>query len=78
MSLSLIQQALQELDGTVCYCGAEKKKGQSFCKRCYFSLPKNMQRDLYKHISEGYAEIYDSAKDFLRIEANIAPKRATP
>lgn len=79
LPLSLLAQALKELDGEVCYCGAEKKKGRSFCSRCYFSLPKRLQSALYKHISEGYAEVYDEAKDFLRIEANIVPnKRLLP
>lgn len=74
MGLSLVQEALKELDSTICYCGAEKPKGRSFCRRCYFSLSPQMQRDLYKHISDGYAEIWDSARDFLRIEANIPPR----
>lgn len=79
LPLSLVAQALQDLDSTTCYCGNEKGKGKSFCKRCYFSLPKKIQHDLYKHISEGYAEVYDEAKDFLRIEANIVPnKRLLP
>jgi len=74
VKLSLVQEALKELDGTVCYCGAAKAKGKSFCNRCYFSLPPKLQRALYKHISEGYAEIWDEARDFLRIEANIPPR----
>ena len=74
MNLSLVQIALQELDGTVCYCGARKSKGKSFCARCFFSLPKKMQGDLYKHISDGYAEIWDEARDFLRVQANIPPR----
>jgi len=70
MERSLEKQALEELDGKTCYCGAEKKAGQSFCSRCYFSLPKETQRALYRHISEGYAGIYDEAKDWLRINTD--------
>lgn len=79
LPLSLVAQALKELDSTVCYCGNEKLKGSSFCKRCYFSLPKKTQGELWKRVSDGYAEVYDEAKDFLRIEANIVPnKRLLP
>ena len=65
---SLITIARDELDSDVCAaCGGEKKKRQSFCRQCYFSLPKAMQMSLYKPFSEGYAEIYDEAKDWLKI-----------
>ncbi len=71
---SLAQQALKDLDGTTCYCGAEKPKGHAFCRPCYFSLPPRLRQDLYKGISAGYAEAYDEAKDFLRIETDRIKK----
>lgn len=70
MKLSLVQQALAELHATRCYCGAGKSSGKSFCGKCYYSLPKQTQRDLYKHINEGYANIYDDAKEWLRLNTD--------
>ncbi len=66
LSESLQQQALRELGSQSCVCGNEKKKGESFCRQCYFGLPKGLRNRLYRTFSEGYPEIYDEAKDWLR------------
>lgn len=66
MSESLEHQAVRELAGEQCECGGMKRKMQSFCSRCYFKLSKKTQRALYTPFSEGYAEIYDRAKEELR------------
>lgn len=49
----------RELRGTTCACGATKKGRQSFCRACYFRLPKGTQRELYE--VEGYPETYRRA-----------------
>ncbi len=67
---SLLRIALDELESTTCVCGNRKQSRQSFCKPCYFALPPNVRRDLYKTISDGYAEIYDRAKEYLRVETD--------
>ena len=74
LSESLVDIALRELGSNVCICGAEKRPQQSFCRPCYFALPRRMQSELYKPMSEGYAEIYDEAKDYLKIETDRIKK----
>jgi hypothetical protein len=66
MTESLVQTAIRELGLEQCICGAHKERRQSFCKRCYFALPQKLRSDLYKPLSDGYAEIYDEAKDWLQ------------
>jgi predicted amidophosphoribosyltransferase len=64
---SLKAQALRELTETICAgCGAEKKKGQAFCTKCFFSLDADVRSKLYATFSEGYASNYDDAKMALK------------
>jgi hypothetical protein len=67
---SLEQIAIRELASDRCVCGEEKVKNQSFCRKCYFTLPKQLRFELYKPISDGYAEIYDQAKQYLQCETD--------
>lgn len=60
----MTQRALdlvRELRGALCHCGKPKTPGHSFCLRCYKSLPRKTQTDLYKRVGEGYEEAYDAA-----------------
>lgn len=67
LSESLEVQALRELKSETCaVCDKSKTSGNSFCKSCYFSLPEKTRHLLYTPMSEGYATIYDEAKDDLR------------
>ena len=67
LSESLEQQALRELKSETCaVCENRKESGHSFCKKCYFALPPNKRHALYTPMSDGYATIYDEAKDDLR------------
>ena len=69
LSESLRMQAMRELTETLCAaCGKEKKKNQSFCHRCYFSLTPDERQSLYTSYPE-YASIYDELKTKLRAEA---------
>jgi hypothetical protein len=72
LSESLQARAYRELGEEVCWCGEKKNKGKSFCRRCYFSLPVKMQIALY--CAEGYANTYDDAKEWLRINTDRRPK----
>ena len=56
---------LEELKSEECFCGKTKKSGMSFCYKCYSSLSKDMQRDLYQRIGDGYGEAYDKAVEWL-------------
>ncbi|MBI3654141.1 MAG: hypothetical protein HY231_24175 [Acidobacteria bacterium] len=63
---SLRGQAIEELQSNQCVCGERKKSGNSFCHLCYFRLPPKMRQALYRTFSDGYAEDYDAAKDYLK------------
>lgn len=63
------QQALHELDDTICaVCGSFKKSQRSFCGACYFKLSQPMQAGLTSRFGHGYEENYQEAKDWLRQE----------
>ena len=66
LSESLAGQARRELLSQRCVCGNWKRCGHSFCVRCFRSLSPKTRSALYTPFSEGYAEIYDRAKEELR------------
>lgn len=67
---SLEAQARTALISEKCECGQPKVKRQSFCRACYFELPMTMRSNLYKPFSDGYAEIWSEAKDYLHQQTN--------
>ena len=69
-------QALRDLEGPLCAaCGKAKMPKQSFCRPCYFSLPEDMRKALYRRFGSGYEEAYDDAKDWL-IQERLAKERS--
>lgn len=48
-----------------CQCGGTKKPGYALCFSCYHSLPKDLQRDLYSRIGDGFESAYDAVILFL-------------
>lgn len=54
-----------ELMGEGCQCGRAKRKKMSLCYKCYKSLPRHMQQDLYQLLGQGYEEAYDEAVKWL-------------
>jgi hypothetical protein len=69
--MSDIKFYLQELNSEECACGAWKKPKLSFCFACYHALPKDMQRDLYSRLGDGYENAYDEAISWLKEEGRI-------
>lgn len=66
LSKSLEAEALESLQSEICpACKRKKVAKQSFCYRCYKLLPVKLQRQLYKSIWDGYAEIWAEAKEEL-------------
>jgi len=66
---SLQAQAIRELGEMTCQgCGGAKLRKHSFCGRCYMALPERMRRSLYSTLSENYANNYDDAKTWLKVE----------
>jgi hypothetical protein len=62
---------IRELAGTDCRCGRAKAPHQTFCRRCYFSLPKQLQRNLYRRVGEGYEEAYTEAAEMLDAQKRL-------
>lgn len=64
---------VNELAGTRCRCGRNKRPKQSFCSLCYFALPKWLQSDLYRTIGNGYEQAYQQAAAFVDERSKSAP-----
>jgi len=73
---SLQAEALRVLDSTDCICGSGKDNGKPFCRACFFALPAGLRVKMYNTFSEGYAEDWDEARDWLR--ANTTRLRRPP
>lgn len=59
--------ALRELHSERCLCERHKPAGKSFCGKCYFRLPKHLQRALYKRIRMGYEQAFERAINELKL-----------
>lgn len=63
---------VRELQGTLCViCDGRKRSKNTFCVDCYLTLPREMQRALYREIGKGYEEAYDAAVGFLRAKLAV-------
>lgn len=58
-------ELIRELGGGVCRCGKQKRRRQTFCRACYYSLPHTMRRALYNLVGEGYEQAYQAAAERL-------------
>jgi hypothetical protein len=56
---------VRELRGTICRCGAPKRKGHSFCSKCYYRLPPPLRQRLYLDLSNGYLAAFETALTYL-------------
>lgn len=63
----------KELRGVECHCGKRKHSMQTFCGKCYHSLPHGMRQRLYDRIGSGYAEAHANAIAFLDERAGRLP-----
>jgi hypothetical protein len=63
---ALSRKLYNELLGIICRCGCKKSARQTFCRRCYFALPGELRRNLYRLIGNGYEEAYAVAVRFLK------------
>jgi hypothetical protein len=59
------QAAITDLNGTTCLCTGAKKRSQTFCQTCYFSLPKATRGKLYGGIFAGYIPAMKEAIQYL-------------
>ena len=59
------QQILENLQGTMCFCGKSKGTRKSHCSKCYYKLPPEMRKALYQKFFEGYEEAFVESLKFL-------------
>lgn len=62
---ALLRLMMHELGGIICRCGRPKQERQTFCRKCYYSLPGPQRRALYNRVGQGYEAAYLVAVDFL-------------
>jgi len=68
---------IESLAGKLCpVCKGEKQRAQSFCYRCFYTLPKTMRQALYSRVGEGYEQAHDAAMFQLRAEPFRAKAQA--
>lgn len=46
-------------------CNSEKKPNTAFCYHCYFVLPAELSKALYRRFGAGFEEAYAAAKEWL-------------
>lgn len=49
----------QELGQEACRCGRAKRRGKTFCSKCYYALPEKLRDQLYQ--PRGYTDTYREA-----------------
>jgi hypothetical protein len=49
-----------------CLCGAEKLRGNSFCRKDFLKLPEEMRKALYRRLGHGYEAACDAAVVYLQ------------
>jgi hypothetical protein len=59
------KELLDELSSSKCQCGKKKSPRNTFCPNCYYRLPLDMRKNIYKDIWHGYAECYMEAVEYL-------------
>lgn len=56
-----LAEIIKEFGGLRCRCGAVKMPRQTFCRRCYRLLPRDLGNALYRRVGEGYEDAYAAA-----------------
>jgi len=57
----LVAALIAELAGVRCRCGRVKRPGQTFCRPCFYILPRQLRGRLYRRVGDGYEETYTAA-----------------
>ena len=57
--------ALRDFLGRFCRCGRLKDECKSHCRACYFKLPRDIRRALYRRFGQGYEQAYSESLEYL-------------
>lgn len=66
MNIESAEFYLNVLKSEECQCERPKKKKMALCYNCYSSLPKHLQRELWRKINMGFQEAYEEAVKYLQ------------
>jgi len=67
------ERAYELLRGVECpACGGGKQVRQSFCRECYFRLPREMRNALYRRLGAGYTQAFNRALAWLASNRHAA------
>ena len=55
-------------------CARRKVRDRTFCRLCYYALPQQLQRDLYRKFGSGYEQAFDASVSALNAQALHWPK----
>lgn len=71
---------ITSLQGKTCpACAQAKRRGETFCGRCYRTLPAPRRNALYQRIGEGYEEAISAALRHLNaLKFHMPPAPPTP
>lgn len=67
------KEILESFEGKTCVCGKYKQSRMSHCRSCYFKLPPEMRKALYKRFYEGYQEAFNRSLEFLGFAVENSP-----
>lgn len=59
------KEMLEILTGNKCHCGRSKGLMKSHCKGCYYALPPEMRKALYRGFFDGYQEAFLASLEYL-------------
>lgn len=64
-----LRELVKSLRSETCpACEKPKRRKQTFCRACYFSLPKGLQKRLYRGLGNGYEQAFADSMELLQQE----------
>jgi uncharacterized OB-fold protein len=65
MTRAIANLLITELAGVRCRCGRAKAPRQTFCRQCFFKLPRELRRAVYARVGDGYEIAYVRSTRYL-------------
>ena len=66
------REMLGSLKGYKCVCKANKETMQSFCKKCYYSIPEKIRKKLYRGFGNGYEDAFRECLEHLKTVGRVS------
>lgn len=73
------QQLIASLDSHKCpACNSGKASMRTFCPGCYYKLPEEMRKALFRPLGRGYEQAIERALNHLGVTNPVFPEEAVP